>query len=34
MLRERPGIAMAVMQVLANRIAEDASRRGESGQEV
>ena len=28
MLRERPGIAMAVMQVLANRLAEDAHRGG------
>lgn len=34
MLRERPGIAMAVMRVLANRIAEDARRHGESGQDV
>jgi HEAT repeat protein len=34
MLRERPGIAMAVMRVLANRLAEDASPHGESGQEV
>jgi Cyclic nucleotide-binding domain/HEAT repeats/TLC ATP/ADP transporter len=34
MLRERPGIAMAVMRVLANRLAEDASRHREGGQEV
>jgi HEAT repeat protein len=34
MLRERPGIALAVMRVLANRIAEDAGRQGESGHGV
>jgi HEAT repeat protein len=30
MLRERPGIAMAVMRVLANRLAEDARQHGET----
>jgi Cyclic nucleotide-binding domain len=34
MLRERPGIAMAVMRVLANRLAEDARRQDETEQEV
>ncbi len=32
MLRERPGIAMAVMRVLANRLAEDARRQDETEQ--
>jgi HEAT repeat protein len=30
MLRERPGIAMGVMRVLANRLAEEARRQGET----
>jgi hypothetical protein len=34
MLRERPGVAMAVMRVLANRLAEDARRQDETEQEV
>jgi hypothetical protein len=34
MLRERPGIAMAVMRVLANRLAEDARGPGETEQDV
>ena len=34
MLRERPGIAMAVMRVLANRVAEDADRLGTAEQAV
>ena len=34
MLRERPGIAVAVMRVLANRLAEDARRQDETEQQV
>jgi HEAT repeat protein len=34
MLRERPAIAMAVMRVLANRLAEDAHRHGDAEQEA